>query len=276
MSEIYAGSDLHLEFGGPIVVPECDLLLLSGDIFTPWRHPADKQNHTEAVRKREKKFFKQCQEKATRTLMIMGNHEHYQGEFSKTAEKIRSRLDDYPSITLLDNETVEVDDVAIFGSTFWTDMNQNHPEVMWLAGRKISDFSVIWNHKGAGHIDPSVPFRPDDAVRENTYARQKLNEFLSKYQDQKSIVMTHFPPSWACVDPQYSRDIMTYYFTNTGLDDLLLDNDGPDVWLYGHMHHRKEFLHGDKTRIIANARGYFGVGSENAMTKTFNFRKIVL
>lgn len=121
-----------------------------------------------------------------------------------------------------------------------------------------------------------MPFRANDAYQENLFARQKLVEFLSQNTDRKSIVMTHFPPSWACVDPQYSRDILTYYFTNTGLDDMLLDNDGPDVWLYGHMHHRKEFLHGDKTRIIANARGYFGHGSENAFTKTFSFRKIDL
>ena len=275
MIDIYAGSDLHLEFGGPIVVPECDLLLLVGDIFTPWRHPRDKQNHTDAVRKREKKFFAQCQEKAKQTLIIMGNHEHYQGVFSETAAKVRSRLSDYPSITLLDNDTVVVDDIAIFGATFWTDMNQSNPEIMWLAQRNISDFSVILKHKGDGYLDPSVPWRPDEAVRENTYTRKKIVEFLSTYKDQKSIVMTHFPPSWACVDSKYSRDVLTYYFTNTGLDDMLLDNDGPDVWLYGHMHHRKEFLHGDKTRIIANARGYFA-GIENTMTKTFAFRKIDL
>lgn len=276
MTIIYAASDIHMEFGGPIQVPECDLLLLSGDIFTPWRHPMDKQNHTEAMRKREKKFFQQCQDKATRTLMVMGNHEHYNGVFSQTAEKVRQRLDDYPGITLLDNEAVEFDEFAVFGATLWTDMNKGHPEIMWHAGRNMNDFSVILTHKGTGYAAPSVVFRPADTARENAFSKQRITEFLSSHKDKKTVVMTHHAPTYGCIDRQFSADILSYAFANTDLDDMLLDNDGPDVWLYGHCHHRKEFMHGDKTLIVANARGYFGTSSENQFVKTFEFKEIVV
>jgi len=278
MTEIYAGSDIHLEFGGPIVVPECDVLLLSGDIFTAWRHPEAKDNHQASLHKREKKFFQQCQDKAAKTLIILGNHEHYNGTFGHTIERARAKLDWFPNIELLNNDTVEFDDFAVFGSTFWTDMNQSHPEVMWHANRVMTDFSVIFKHRGNGYLDPSELFRAHDTVVENTYARKKLVEFLSLYADdekRKTIVMTHHAPTYACVDRKFSVDMLTYAFANTGLDDMLLDNDGPHVWLYGHMHHRKEFLHGDKTRIIANARGYFNT-NENGFVKTFAFRKIEL
>ena len=276
MTIIYAASDIHLEFGGPIQVPECDLLLLSGDIFTPWRHPADRQNHTDAIRKRERKFFQQCQDKATRTLMVLGNHEHYNGVFGETAAKVRSRLEEFPTITLLDNEVAEFVDFAVFGATMWTDMNKDHPEVMWHARRNMSDFSVIYSYKGTGYQDPSVGFTPADTVKENTYSKQKMVEFLSNYADKKTIVMTHHAPTYGCIDREFSADILSYAFANTDLDDMLLDNNGPDVWLYGHCHHRKEFLHGDKTSIIANARGYFNYGPESQLVNTFEFKEIVI
>lgn len=271
--KICIGSDLHLEFGrGDLQVPECDVLLLAGDIFVP--HLDDqKKNAKDKLKKRYKAFFKEISEKCGQTFMIMGNHEHYGGFFLETKDKINHYLEPFPNIRLLDNEAVALSkDVVLFGATMWTDYKDENPEAMMICRNRMSDHEVIFAHRGSGLYDVTERFLPRHAARENQYTREKIVEFLSKYRDNKvTIVMTHHAPSWVCVGDMFKLDIMSYGYANTGLDDMLLDGDGPDFWIHGHMHKRDVITHG-ATRIICNARGYFG----HQRTDDFTWREMNL
>lgn len=191
--------------------------------------------------------------------MVMGNHEHYGGFFGETKAKINHYLEPFDNITLLDNEEVMIgDDIALFGATMWTDYNKEDPQVLHLANNRMSDHEVILLHRGSGSYDVTTKFRAAAAAKENTYTREKIISFLGRYaQERMTIVMTHHAPTWACVKRDFSSDLLSYAYANTGLDDLFLDDLGPDIWIHGHMHKRERFNHG-KTEIVCNARGYFG------------------
>ena len=67
-------SDVHLEYGPcPIEKVDADVLVLAGDITT-----------ADPVRfgKIGVEFFKQASEMFNDVIYIMGNHEHYRGDFA--------------------------------------------------------------------------------------------------------------------------------------------------------------------------------------------------
>ena len=58
-------------------------------------------------------------------IYVLGNHEHYHGDFATTANRIRSMLESnmLSNVYLLDREIKVIDDVTFIGGTLWTDMN---------------------------------------------------------------------------------------------------------------------------------------------------------
>lgn len=248
-------SDLHLENAlGNIVIPECDLLLLAGDIINA-NNTLYKRNTSMKLDKRYRKFFETCENMAKRTLFIAGNHESYGVPLGDTQSLLRDRLEPYQNITLLDNNSVVIDGVAIFGATLWTDMNKSDPLVMGLCQKRINDYEHIYRKETGCYLHG---IRVEETIRENDYTRKKISQFLSGVEDgHKSIVMSHHAPSWVCVRDDYKCDLISYAFANTGLDDMILDGDGPDIWVHGHTHLRHDFMHGNKTRMICHARGYW-------------------
>lgn len=60
-------------------------------------------------------------------LYVPGNHEYYKGCMIKTKEALKSVCDEY-NITLLDQDTRVIDDVAFIGATGWSDL-KSHPEI---------------------------------------------------------------------------------------------------------------------------------------------------
>lgn len=248
-------SDIHLEFGiGNLEIPECDLLVLAGDIFTTTKNNSS-YNLNRKLEKRHNKFFKTCSERANNTVMIMGNHEHYSMCFHKTKDAIIECISPYKSITLLDNESIEIDDLHIFGSTLWTDFNGGNPLAM-MDAMQLNDFNLI---RLSNDLEYPLEFiTPDFIYRKNQSSINMIKEFMEGKQDVPTMIITHHAPSWACVSDKYKTDTISYAYANTGLDNFILYNNGPDYWIHGHMHTSHDFMHGDKTRIICNARGYWG------------------
>lgn len=250
-------SDIHLEFGiGNLEIPECDLLVLAGDIFTPTRNHAN-PNLNRKLEKRSKKFFEVCADRAKKTIMVLGNHEHYNMTFSDTANAVRDVISYHSNIYLLDNEDIVVDDLHIFGSTLWTDFNRGDPLVMLNVAHSINDYSQIRESE-----ERELPIRfitPNMIYLESLRSNRLIHEFLNGKEDLETMVVTHHAPSWACVHDRYKTDNVSYAYANTNLDNLILYGNGPNYWIHGHMHQQHDFMHGEKTRIICNARGYWGM-----------------
>ena len=73
---------------------------------------------------------------------MMGNHEHYYGNFTTTESIIRAYLPD--NIRLLQNESVHYGGVHWIGATMWTDFNNGSGVIMeqacrgWFSGGELA------------------------------------------------------------------------------------------------------------------------------------------
>lgn len=264
--KIFYGSDVHLEFAGPIPdVPKGDLLLLAGDIFTPWK--MDDEDKVKATQ-----FFRECSNNFGEVIYTLGNHEHYGGFLYETDELVKTFLSPFKNIRVLNNESVIYDNFSLFASTFWTDCKNSDPEVMWHIQRNMNDYGEISTSRDVVY-GKSVKLRCPDTVAENFYSRKLLVEFLSRCNDylKHPLIMTHHNPSMFCVPHKYKLDDLSYGYSNTGLDDLLLD-EREFTWVCGHTHEEFDEPFGNG-RIIRNCRGY--VGYELAAT-LFQFKELFL
>jgi len=130
-------SDLHLEaqqLGREL--PEGDALIIAGDLcHARCLDPARTDRYSVEQRDRAMRLIDQALRKFAHVLLIAGNHEHYDGVFEDTVGLLRRHL---PGVSVLDNETIEIDGKRFFGSTLWTH----------LGGRSEGEVTAI--RKGMG------------------------------------------------------------------------------------------------------------------------------
>ena len=112
-------SDLHLEFG-PIVLENtegADVLVLSGDICVAkdlMEHNAAFANKSEAIHN----FFYTCCNNFPHVVYVVGNHEHYHGDFKYTVPHLKSMLKYLPNLQILEKETWTLyDEYTFIGGT---------------------------------------------------------------------------------------------------------------------------------------------------------------
>src|SRR5574343_9522 len=112
-------SDIHTE-GSSYIIPEDNrdkdaVLVLCGDI-----EYAKNTNRYAA-------FLKPLCSRFKHVIIIAGNHEYWGCSLIRTIEKMRLmvnaiHLEGILNIAFLENESIVIDDVAIIGSTLWTDI----------------------------------------------------------------------------------------------------------------------------------------------------------
>ena len=158
--KISVASDLHLEFGDLNIVnrDDADVLILSGDILVAADiGRPDPNNFMEGARSnRYVDFFKRCSFQFPHTMYVLGNHEHYHGDFATTYSRIQSMLESnmLSNVHLLDNEVRVINNVTFIGGTLWTDMNDRDPLTLYHMQTMMNDFRIIKNsHRRVGLSD---------------------------------------------------------------------------------------------------------------------------
>lgn len=252
-------SDVHSEFS-PLVFPHLptdkeDVLILAGDIAV-----ADSANTYETVKHWIPRF--------RHTIYVCGNHEFYHGSYrNRTKEKLREIFVDLlqPSpltiaqpflpgkISLLDDESVIIDNVTFIGSTLWTSYFNHSPTHMYAAQQGLNDFRLI-------RTGPDTYPYARRTVPMDFYNAHKISaDFIftkiieEKAAGQKVVVVTHHAPSSRSIHPQYRGQILNACYVSD-LDEQIMDTK-PEIFVHGHVHNSFDYMIGD-TRVITNPRGY--------------------
>ena len=267
MNNIYYGSDLHLEFekgkNHSVKIPCGKVLILAGDTCTPNNISSNNQYLL------FKDFFKEISEKFEKIIMILGNHCYYSGFFEDTYQKVKEFVVEFPNIHILQNEYLEIDDVILYGTTLWTDLKNSDPLVIHDVKRELNDYGYI-KRKNISNIRSyknQTKLLPNDTVYENKLATLKLEDFINSYdKNKKLIIISHHQPVYFREDR--TRNLTSYGYYNTQLDNIVLDNEL--IWVAGHIH-RRIIRKLEKSFILTNARGYINY---EKMSETFEFKTI--
>jgi hypothetical protein len=252
-------SDIHLEFGAlETPMPEGEVLILAGDItLIGALDPEDDLYGPGAVvRERTFDFLKRCRHGFERIFYLIGNHEPYHYDLTRTPNIIRRWLS---GVELLDNRAVALtDDVMLVGGTLWTDMNKGRDAI--LVGRVMNDFRII---RIADEDDPqggqTRVLHPRDAMAMFEKTKRCIAETARANPDKTIVVATHHAPSVQGLNVEHTRGSATSidaaYYT-----DLHAFIEGlPNIkwWLHGHTHLQKAYRIG-QCHVLSNARGYIG------------------
>jgi Icc-related predicted phosphoesterase len=272
-------SDLHLEFGDLRINndEDADVLILGGDILIASDLvagsvlPVTKSVHARADRYHA--FIVDCCAKFKHVLMIMGNHEHYHGDFAESATIIRGTFGDLHNFHLLDKEYRIINDVLFFGGTLWTDMNGEDQLTMRTMTGVMNDYRGVDNSNRTVNYrayhptdeDPDAwtmkqrpaQFRPEDSVEDHYAFRRALDEVLKEFPQMPAVVVGHHAPSKASTHPRYKKEVMMNGAYSTNLDDFILDRRQIKLWTHGHTHEDFDYRIGT-CRIVCNPRGYDG------------------
>lgn len=250
-------SDLHLEFGPFTIEHKCDNLILSGDIcvaHTLWAPPG-----SSLWTKREwmMDFFAEANRKYKNVFYVMGNHEHYHGDYSNTLTSLREALKEYTNIRILDDEVLMHEGVRIIGGTLWTDMGRSDPQIMWTCERMMNDYGV---HNGIGYGGKPLHLKPADTVMAHNHMVDLIMAELAKDNTTPTVIIGHHAPSFQSISEYYRRTVSQQrlnYAYATELSDIMLDNPCIKLWTHGHVHNVNDYMIGS-TRVVSNPRGYVG------------------
>lgn len=278
---IALASDIHKEFG-PIELKNteaAEVLILAGDICVAQHFKAQ-----DKFIKRYLEFFKQCSEEFPHVIYIMGNHEHYNGDFAHTATILRDAVKEFENIHFLDNETFVLGDVTFIGTTLWTNMNNEDSMTLHSMPGLMNDFRCIKNSDNPtyrtvplylkdqddnyikdeyGDLVPSGSkqkaeasrFSPQDAVVEHRKALDYIDAVIGGKGNGKFVVVGHHCPSHQSIHEKYKHDTLMNGGFASDLDDYIAYRPQITHWFHGHTHEQFDYAIGE-TRIICNPRGY--------------------
>lgn len=242
------GSDLHLEFAPlkeDLVLPQADILVLAGDVGVVSKFTKEP---------RYLEFFKRVSQTYPTVLFVLGNHEHYKGDFSKTTSRAREFLSENAlnNVVLLDKESFETENAVFVGATLWTDFHKDT-----LAYNVARNTMNCWR-AAKNSKDPSWKFLPKHSLADHHGALNayKKAQELSVRTSKPLVVVSHHAPSeqsaWAYNNVDRGK-YGAYYYSH--LEEFVKSLDSATYWVHGHIHDKSQYLLG-KCQVLCNPRGY--------------------
>jgi Icc-related predicted phosphoesterase len=250
-------SDIHLEFGEIELenTESADVLILAGDICQ-----AVDVNHDTTMGRRCQTFFKQVSARFPWVIYIMGNHEHYQGDYARSRERLQKMLDNHgcDNVHLLEKDTVTIEDVTFVGGTLWTDFNREDSLCMWHASQGMNDYRVCKNSgRGISGGGYASRLQPEDTLADHRAMLDYIRIVTEGHVDRKFVVAVHHAPSSESVAECFKGDLLMNGNFYTDLSEFILDRPQIRLWVHGHMHNNSNYWIGD-THVVCNPRGYIG------------------
>ena len=232
-------SDLHLEFSAFSLerMPEDEetLLVLAGDVA--------------AYNGGVLFIHLQCRHFAS-VLYVLGNHEHYNGNFQLTEREIEAALESYNLshlVTVAGGATkIEFDGLRILAGTLWTDLNNDNVLTHATVSSYLNDYKVISNG--------SAKLTTEDTYSEFQKTISQFDTWLKEDYSGKTVIVTHHMPSDKAVAFTFKND----YHMNGGFRsdlDSFIEKYAPSMWLFGHTHSNCDIMV-SQTRLLCNPRGY--------------------
>jgi predicted phosphodiesterase len=259
-------SDVHLEFG-PLSLENtegADVLILSGDICVAKElYEKDTFSHGDSKTTQFHTFFQECCARFLHVVYIAGNHEHYNGDYAHTIERLRHHLGYLVNLHILDKEFVELNGVCFAGGTLWTDMNKEDPVTMTSITGMMNDYRIIENGNRVSYFRDSdgnshsraSRFSPEDSVIDHKAMLKFIDESIKSRPDMPWVVVGHHSPSKQSTKPRYENHVIMNGAYSSDLSEFILDRPQIKLWTHGHTHDEFDYMIGS-TRIVCNPRGY--------------------
>lgn len=282
-------SDVHLEFGQLVLenLQDAEVLVLSGDICTSVDLRVTDGILSSAKTDRYMEFFTECSRNFPHVVYVMGNHEHYHGDYAESIVHIKRALKHLENIHVLDKEVWELDGHVFIGGTLWTDMNGEDEMTMNHVSRRMNDFQICRNssrqvnfkafepkEKPEGMSDEDfnlLPYEqryknvfktrdatlsPYDVIEDHKAMLKVIEEAYTDIPPWKTVVVcTHHAPSKGSEHPRYKADQLMNGAYNSQLDKFIMDRPGIKLWTHGHTHEDFDYMI-KSCRVVCNPRGY--------------------
>jgi len=238
-------SDLHLEFSenrqwmkDHPLIPKADILVIAGDTYYLGRDF------------RKLHFIKKVADNYEMVYLIPGNHEYYAGYDVATAlESTHEEIMD--NVIMVNNTTVEVQNVQLIFSTMWSRITRNFLRVL----RGLNDFRKI------KFQDQNLSI--DHFNQLHDYAFNFLENAVAK--TGKKVVVTHHLPSERCNVREFKNSLLNEGFC---VDyTRFIEQSDVQYWLYGHSHRNKKPIDLNGTQLISNQLGYVGYGEYQSFSR---------
>jgi predicted phosphodiesterase len=233
----------------PENIPEADLAIVCGDFCPPI----------------ESSLLKLAEvAKRMPVVYVPGNRDFYQAGTNNLSMDdmltVAYALGRDLGIKVLYNQSFEIGDVRVLGTTLWTDYNLygDQEAAMDAARANMNDHRLIWNK--------NFRFTPGNALAEHNGAMEFLTYNLAVPFEGTTIVATHHAPHPNSIAPKYQGDPNSPCFASD-LSDLLVSRHAPDVWVHGGLHHNVDYEIG-RTRVLSNSHGYPGENKDFQMDLT--------
>lgn len=283
-------SDVHLEFGQLDLenTQDAEVLILSGDICTAVDLRVTDSILSSAKTDRYLEFFTACSRNFPHVVYIMGNHEHYHGDYATSASILKDAMKQCgDNIHFLDKEVWELGDHVFIGGTLWTDMNGEDEMTMNHVQRRMNDFQICKNSNRVVNYKTDVPrqlpegmtgdefnllpfeqryktvfktreayLSPQDAVVDYKAMLKVIEDAYADIPPWKTVVVcTHHAPSKGSEHPRYAHDQLMNGAYNSRLDQFIMDRPGIKLWTHGHTHEDFDYMI-KSCRVVCNPRGY--------------------